>query len=116
MTIRKADMTIEKAENILHTLSPVVMVALWNDYCSCSGRSSDVIYRISHTTINQIFNDKTPYQILHDFTENTHLSINDYWIWVINGNPQSFNSPFYFIRTDVDFLQYLIDCGKLNKS
>ena len=109
-------MTIDKAEAILHTLSSVVMVALWNDYCSCSGRGSEVIYRISHTTINQIFKDKTPYEILHDFTENTNLDINHSWIWLINGKPQSFNSPFYFIRTDVDFLQHLIDSGKIKEN
>ena len=109
-------MTIEKAENILHTLSSVVMVALWNDYCSCSGRGIEVIYRISHTTINQIFKDKTPYEILRDSAENTHLSLNDYWIWVIKGKPQSFNSPFYYIRTDVDFLQHLIDSGKIKEN
>lgn len=109
-------MTIEKAEEILHTLSPVVMAALWNDYCSCSGRSSDVIYRINSTTINQIFKDKTPYEILRDLAENTNLDINDYWVWVINGKPQSFKSPFYFIRTDVDFLQHLIDSGKIKEN
>lgn len=109
-------MRIEKAEEILHTLSPMAMVALWNDYCNCSGRCTELIYRNSRESINQIFKDKTPYDIVHDLYGNDGFDLSHYWVWVINGRLQSFNSPFYFIRTDFEFLHYMIGHGKLKEN
>ena len=116
-------MRIEKAEEILHTLSPMAMVALWNDYCNFSGRGNEVIYRNNSESINQIFKDKTPYEIVRDLKNtdrydlnNDWFDLNNYWFWMICGKLQSFNNPFYFIRTDTNFLQYLIDSGKLKEN
>lgn len=108
LTINQAIRNLIKNE-----LPSPTTVTLWNEYCADNCYTDDIIYPLMEDTLNTVFSDKTPAQML--LISAKHFRPSDIW-FVYNATREELRSAHvaYELIEDMEaFIEYLAEHDEL---